>query len=233
MAREINRLSSRKVEAEKKPGRYSDGAGLYLDVSKAGARKWVFIYRSPTQRVMRGGKTVGRIREMGLGAVTNVTLANARQKAADARAMLDAKRDPLDERKAAVEAPLLIPSFGEMADAVISALEPGWRNRKHREQWRVTLGTYCASLRDKPVDTIGTDDVLEVLINGQSAGVRLWEPYAVELTEFLRPGENVLELRVANTLANLLKGVERPSGLAGAPKLTPYRRFTFDLRAQE
>jgi hypothetical protein len=78
-----------------------------------------------------------------------------------------------------------------------------------------------------------SDDVLEVVINGQSAGVRLWEPYAVELTEFLRPGENVLELRVANTLANLLKGVARPSGLAGAPELRPYRRFTFDLRAQE
>jgi hypothetical protein len=83
------------------------------------------------------------------------------------------------------------------------------------------------------LEPVMSDDVLEVLINGQSAGVRLWEPYAVQVTEFLHPGENVLELRVANTLANLLKGVERPSGLAGAPELRPYRRFTFDLRAQE
>ena len=73
------------------------------------------------------------------------------------------------------------------------------------------------------------DDVLEVLVNGQSAGVRLWAPYQIEVTNLLKPGENTLELRVANTLVNLLERVERPSGLAGAPKLVPYRTFTFGL----
>jgi hypothetical protein len=73
------------------------------------------------------------------------------------------------------------------------------------------------------------DDVLEVLVNGQSAGVRLWAPYQMEITDFLKPGENTLELRVANTLVNLLERVERPSGLAGKPKLVPHRAFTSDL----
>ena len=73
------------------------------------------------------------------------------------------------------------------------------------------------------------DDVLEVLVNSQSAGVRLWEPYGVEITSLLKPGENTLELRVANTLVNLLEGVERPSGLAGPPKLVPYRTYTFEM----
>ena len=73
------------------------------------------------------------------------------------------------------------------------------------------------------------DDVLEVLVNGQSAGVRLWTPYNMEITDLLKPGENTLEMRVANTLVNLLEAVERPSGLAGAPKLIPYRTFTMDL----
>jgi hypothetical protein len=73
------------------------------------------------------------------------------------------------------------------------------------------------------------DDVLEVLVNGQTAGVRLWAPYSVEVTDFLIAGENTLELRVANTLVNLLEAVERPSGLGGAPCLTPYQSFTFDL----
>jgi hypothetical protein len=45
----------------------------------------------------------------------------------------------------------------------------------------------------------------------------------------LKPGRNTLELRVANTLVNLLERIERPSGLAGAPKLVPYRTFTFDM----
>jgi hypothetical protein len=73
------------------------------------------------------------------------------------------------------------------------------------------------------------DDVLEVLVNGQSAGVRLWEPYQVEITSLLKSDENTLELRVANTLVNLLEAVERPSGLADAPKLVPYRTFAFGL----
>jgi hypothetical protein len=76
------------------------------------------------------------------------------------------------------------------------------------------------------------DDVLEVIINGQSAGVRLWAPYEIEITDLLQPGENTLELRVANTLVNLLERVERPSGLAGAPKLVPYQAYTFDLTSQ-
>ena len=73
------------------------------------------------------------------------------------------------------------------------------------------------------------DDVLEVLLNGKSAGVRLWTPYQVEITSLLKPGENTLELHVANTLVNLLERTARPSGLAGAPKLVPYQTFTFDL----
>ena len=71
------------------------------------------------------------------------------------------------------------------------------------------------------------DDTLEVLVNGQRAAVRLWEPYEVELTDRLQPGENTLELRVANTPINLLEAVPRPSGLAGPPRLVPYRRVTF------
>lgn len=73
------------------------------------------------------------------------------------------------------------------------------------------------------------DDVLEAIVNGQSAGVRLWEPYQMEITDLVNPGENTIELRVANTLVNLLEAVERHSGIAGAPKLVPYHTFTLDL----
>lgn len=73
------------------------------------------------------------------------------------------------------------------------------------------------------------DDALEVIVNGQPAGVRLWPPYTIEVTGLLKPGENQLELRVANTLVNLLEAVVRPSGLSGAPDLVPYPAFTFKL----
>ncbi len=75
------------------------------------------------------------------------------------------------------------------------------------------------------------DDVVEVIVNGQAAGVCLWEPYTVEITQWLQPRENLLELRVANTLINLLEGVARPSGLCGAPRLVAYRDYRFELPA--
>jgi hypothetical protein len=63
------------------------------------------------------------------------------------------------------------------------------------------------------------DDVLEVEVNGRQAGVRLWDPYVVDVSDCVSAGENSLTLRVANTPANLLNGVARPSGLAGTPRL--------------
>ena len=50
-----------------------------------------------------------------------------------------------------------------MADEVVAALSPGFRNQKHRAQWKSTLATYAAPLRNMPVDTVSTDDVLSVL----------------------------------------------------------------------
>jgi hypothetical protein len=58
-----------------------------------------------------------------------------------------------------------------------------------------------------------------VLVNGESAGVRLWPPHVVDVSDRLRTGDNDIEIRVANTLANLLNAEERPSGLSEAPRL--------------
>ena len=77
MARGINKLSARRVETVRKPGRHSDGGNLYLDVQKGGAKSWVFLYRF-------GGKQ----REMGLGSALKVPLAKARDLAKVARELL-------------------------------------------------------------------------------------------------------------------------------------------------
>src|SRR5260221_4652900 len=67
--------------------------------------------------------------------------------------------NPIDERKRDGG----IPTFGEMADEVRGTLSAGFRNEKHKAQWKSTLETHAAALRAKPVDTIATDDVLAVL----------------------------------------------------------------------
>lgn len=168
MAKGINRLSAKTVTSAK-PGKYSDGGGLYLIVGDTGAAKWVL-------RRMENGKS----RELGLGSAREVPLAEARRKAEEARQALARGEDP--KPRAAV-VPKVVPTFGAEADAFIASMEAGWRNEKHRAQWAVTLGKvpYTASkvrtdkkahaehvraltaLRARPVDTIDTGDVLAVL----------------------------------------------------------------------
>jgi integrase len=142
-----SKLTRRKVETAKQ-GKYSDGGNLYLIVSRTGSRKWMLRF---TWR--------GQAKEMGLGSAASVPLADAREKAASARRKIAQGLNPIDERKHDGG----IPTFGEMADDVREVLSAGFRNEKHRAQWKSTLYTYAAPLRAKPVDTIATADVLSVL----------------------------------------------------------------------
>jgi hypothetical protein len=71
--------------------------------------------------------------------------------------------------------------------------------------------------------------VLEAVVNGRPAGVRLWGPYRFEVGALLQPGENTIELRVSNTAANLIGGAPRPSGLRAAPRLAALREVTFEV----
>jgi integrase len=148
MARTINRLSPRAVATLSKRGRHADGGGLYLSVGPGEARRWVFLYRWR-----------GNLKEMGLGGLTSVGLSRARQKAQAARELIADGIDPLASKRANAS----IPTFGEMADAVVADLGPQWRNPKHRAQWASTLINDAAALRSLPVDRVETTDVLETL----------------------------------------------------------------------
>ena len=89
MARPEKRLTARAVETIKKPGLHADGAGLYLHVSRNGARSWIFRWRRD-----------GRLRDMGLGPLNTVSLAEARDKALACRKLKYDGRDPIEERRA-------------------------------------------------------------------------------------------------------------------------------------
>jgi hypothetical protein len=77
MAKEIGKLTPVGVKALKEPGRYSDGANLYVVVSKTGAKTWSFIYRWR-----------GRQREAGFGSVGALRLKEARERAQEGRALI-------------------------------------------------------------------------------------------------------------------------------------------------
>lgn len=148
--------------AKAAPGSYSDGGGLMLLVRKTGAAFWVL-------RFQRGGKR----RDLGLGAARGlgaVTLATARQKAAEAIQSLRDGVDPIEQRRAAnaapkvIDAPARAAAFREVADRYVNAHEAAWRNAKHRAQWTATLKTYAFPIiGDLPVTDVETGHVMEIL----------------------------------------------------------------------
>jgi integrase len=103
---------------------------------------------------------------MSLGNAAHVTLAEARQKAADARTLLAKGIDPLDERVAtkASRQPATARSFASVAEAYIVAHEASWRNDKHRYQWRQSLTKYAYPfIGHMDVAAIQMEDLLGVL----------------------------------------------------------------------
>lgn len=151
MARLVDKLSARGAATLPGPGRFSDGGGLYLVVDASGARRWLFIFR-------QGGKQ----REMGLGGLAAVSLADARRRRDEARKHLVEGRDPIAERRR-VAAPVRAVTFGAFADQLVPEIAKGFRNAKHVYQWTATLNTYAAALRAKDVGAITTDDILDCL----------------------------------------------------------------------
>jgi len=157
MAREVDRLTARGVQTKRTPGYFADGGGLYLQVSKSGAKSWVFCY-------MLKGKS----REMGLGSALRVPLVRARELRDLNRDLLAAGKDPIEERNAALarEASELAgaKTFRECALAYIEANRPTWKNAKHADQWANTLATYAfPRLGLLPVRAVDTGQVHEVL----------------------------------------------------------------------
>ena len=142
------KLSATRVRALKAPGRYSDGDGLHLFISKRGGKSWV-------QR-----KTVdGRRRDIGLGGYPSVSLAQARKRAADNREAIANGRDPVaDKHKAAM------PTFSEAAYVVHEVNKPRWRNVSHTSAWIQTLERHAfPKIGRRRIDSISGSDVLNVL----------------------------------------------------------------------
>ena len=159
MARQRDRLTALKVDRLKALGLHADGGGLYLQIKAAGARSWIFRYRT-------GGRTTPR--DMGLGSAADVSLADARRKADSYRDALRDGIDPIDARKRADAAAVMDAAkairFKDCATAYIASQKDGWRNTKHAAQWTSTLAAYASPLIGAlPVAEVDTALVVKVL----------------------------------------------------------------------
>jgi integrase len=170
---QLNRLSA--IQIKTKPvGMHCDGGGLYLQVKQdkqSGnlSRSWIFKFATGERTTSSLGKTYRVERYMGLGPIELVSLAEARQRATECRRLAHAGTDPIEAQRLARAnaraSSVKAPTFSECAERYIAAHEAGWRNPKHRAQWRSTLETYAhpiiGSMSVAKVDTTAVLRVLE------------------------------------------------------------------------
>ena len=157
MKRKFNRLSARTVAAAVKRGRYPDGDGLYLQVSSFKTKAWIFRFT-----------LYGKHRQMGLGSVRTVSLAEAREAARECRKQLRDGIDPISQRTAERASRRLgvakSMTFRQCAEAYIRSHSEGWRSIKHASQWPNTLESYVYPvIGELPVQSVDTALVMRAL----------------------------------------------------------------------
>lgn len=120
----IHRLSARQITALG-DGMHADGGGLYLQVTGQ-ARSWIFRYQIAGQR-----------RNMGLGSILGVSLAEARIRAAECRNQIANGIDPIKRHNKPS-----VMTWGECTSLLVESMAPGWKNKKHASQWINTVRDY-------------------------------------------------------------------------------------------
>lgn len=161
VAKELSALSVKRLQHPGTGGNatFAVGgvSGLLMQITSNGGRTWLL-------RVTVGAKR----REIGLGGFPDVTLAQARERAREAKDQIRRGIDPVEERKA-VKASLVAArsrglTFANAVDKCLAAKLDAFKNPKHREQWRNTLQTYAMpTMGAILVDDIAVQDVLRVL----------------------------------------------------------------------
>jgi integrase len=154
---EAKKLSAVAVAKLTKPGRYAVGDGAYLQIAVGGTKAWIFRYQRD-----------GKARHMGLGPVSLISLAEAREKARNARRALLEGHDPLELKRQTRARQRLETAkgmtFKDCAERMMASYQAAWKSPKHKQQWRNTLASYAyPTFGDLPVGSVDTGLVLKAL----------------------------------------------------------------------
>ena len=206
----IHRLTNLRIRKITKIGRFADGGGLYLQVSKWGSKSWIFRF-----------SLYGKNRHMGLGSLNDLSLAEAREWAAKNRGLLKHGIDPIDQRNQQrrdhLDRNAPNHKFRECAEAFIAANESQWKNHKHRRQWRRTLELYAyPTLGDTEIDKVTVSQVLKAL-----------EPIWLEKTETASRLRGRIETVLDWAAARGYRGEDNPARWKGhLDKILPKKSKT-------
>jgi integrase len=155
----MHKLTIADILALARPGRHPDGGSTYIQLSPSLGLSVVFRY-----------KFAGASHWLGCGALDRgnlaETLAAGRQRADEARRRLAAGEDPLAHKRAVVasQAPARAMTMREVATAYLAVHGAGWRNRKHRAQWQVSLDRHILPVVGKiDAAAVDVDHVKQIL----------------------------------------------------------------------
>ena len=153
MARAIHKLSSKTVEAAAERGLYSDGGGLYLQITQHGHRSWVY-----------GLRIHGKLRTMGLGPYPRVTLKKARDLAKAAAEQVHDEIDPIVARGQSRIAAAKSLTIKQAATAYVTGQRAKWKTKKYADQIEQRLKDYVYPvIGHLPVADIRFAEIKQVL----------------------------------------------------------------------
>ncbi|MEQ1753396.1 MAG: integrase arm-type DNA-binding domain-containing protein [Micropepsaceae bacterium] len=214
-------LTPLRIKAIGAAGRYADGNGLYLVVDPSLAKRWVL-------RIV----AVGRRMDIGLGGFKDVSLAEARERAARYRKLAKDGGDPIAEKR---RERLVIPTFEEAARKVHGEHKPGWKNKKHADQWLSSLEQFVFPVfGNQRVDLVDTPEILKALspvwLTKPETARRIRQRIGTVLDWAKASGFRTGD----NPVAGVVKGLPKQAELRGHFAALPYNsvpQFVRDLQA--
>jgi integrase len=155
MAKESGKLTALAVK-NAKPGKHFDGSGLYVEVTAGGSRLWRMKYRY-----------AGKEKRLAFGAFPEVGIAEARDKAAKARALLRDGTDPnvAKAEKAAAAKRLAGSAFPLVATAWLAKMKSSWADETYRKATYVVETYLSPTLRRQSITTLTTKQAADALMD--------------------------------------------------------------------
>jgi integrase len=164
-------INTAKKAASGKPGRHrvTGAPGLYLNVGASGGASWFYRYSSN-----------GKRREMGLGALTDVSIADARRRAIELAAQRNGGLDPIETRRrerasnrVRIEIGAKRVTFALAAKSFLEAHAPSWQHRYARAAWWNPVRDYALPvIGDLLLDDIRIEHVVAVMQAAEKAGAK-------------------------------------------------------------
>jgi integrase len=151
--RTIHQLTAKAVDAFTEPRLYSDGGGLYFQITKRGSRSWILRFHLN-----------GKVRDMGLGPAPSVTLKDARQLAEAARKLVRDGADPILARDQSRQTAAAALTVTQAVEGWLAAQRPKWQTWRHAARVAQRLRDYVfPTIGSHPIAGIGPAEIKRAL----------------------------------------------------------------------